>query len=200
MPHHNPALTTPAAPPRQAWSLIRRVARSFALSLQVLPPVMRWPVALAYVLARASDTVADAPIAGHPGPASAQMRLQALQELRAAFQGARGTAQVQTTQSSLVALISELAPSSERTLLELVPAWLTALHQLPAKEQRLISEVCTTIIDGQQTDLQRFPAAQLDAEQVKALATTLEMDEYTWQVAGCVGRFWCLICEAHLPG
>jgi len=39
--------------------LLRRVSRSFYLSLAILPRALREPLGLAYLLARASDTVAD---------------------------------------------------------------------------------------------------------------------------------------------
>ena len=40
-------------------ALLRRVSRSFYLSLAVLPPAVRPTIGLAYLLARASDTIAD---------------------------------------------------------------------------------------------------------------------------------------------
>src|SRR5207244_11812432 len=39
--------------------LLRQVSRSFSLSLAVLPGPLREPIGLAYLLARAADTVAD---------------------------------------------------------------------------------------------------------------------------------------------
>jgi farnesyl-diphosphate farnesyltransferase len=41
------------------WSLLDRVSRSFGLSLRLLPGRVREPIALAYLLARLSDTEAD---------------------------------------------------------------------------------------------------------------------------------------------
>ena len=40
-------------------SLLRQVSRSFYLSLAVLPRSLREPIGLAYLLARAADTIAD---------------------------------------------------------------------------------------------------------------------------------------------
>src|SRR5207245_8995081 len=40
-------------------NLLRQVSRSFYLSLAVLPRPLREPIGLAYLLARAADTVAD---------------------------------------------------------------------------------------------------------------------------------------------
>lgn len=41
------------------WSLLKRVSRSFYLTLRLLPAPVREPVSLAYMLARLSDTLAD---------------------------------------------------------------------------------------------------------------------------------------------
>ena len=41
------------------WDLLERVARSFILTLRFLPSQVREPIALAYLLARLSDTEAD---------------------------------------------------------------------------------------------------------------------------------------------
>src|SRR5438270_11050122 len=40
-------------------SILRRVSRSFYLSIRLLPEKLRDPVSLGYLLARASDTIAD---------------------------------------------------------------------------------------------------------------------------------------------
>src|SRR5437763_15644859 len=40
-------------------AILRSVSRSFYLSVRLLPAQLREPVALAYLLARATDTVAD---------------------------------------------------------------------------------------------------------------------------------------------
>ena len=49
----------PAERQRLRTDLLRSVSRSFYLSMRVLPAPMREPVSLAYLLARASDTLAD---------------------------------------------------------------------------------------------------------------------------------------------
>src|SRR5437870_12047683 len=50
-------------PGHQSWksqhTLLRSVSRSFYLSIRFLPAQLREPVALAYLLARTTDTVAD---------------------------------------------------------------------------------------------------------------------------------------------
>jgi len=61
--------------------LLRQVSRSFYLSLAVLPRSLREPIGLAYLLARAADTVADTRLIA---PAE---RLGHLERLRRAYDG-----------------------------------------------------------------------------------------------------------------
>ena len=49
-----------------AGDLLRRVSRSFYLSLAILPRPLRQPIGLAYLLASASDTVADTRVLPRP--------------------------------------------------------------------------------------------------------------------------------------
>jgi len=66
---------TPDEVDRFLQDVLKRVSRSFYLSLRVLPKKMRKPVGLAYLLARAADTIAD-----HHWPT--QQRQKTLDDLR----------------------------------------------------------------------------------------------------------------------
>ena len=59
--------------------LLREVSRSFYLSLRVLPAEVRPQISLAYLLARASDTVADT------GIVARERRLELLRRMREKF-------------------------------------------------------------------------------------------------------------------
>ena len=61
--------------------LLRQVSRSFYLSLAILPRPLREPIGLAYLLARAADTVADTPLIKR------DERLAHLEALRRAYAG-----------------------------------------------------------------------------------------------------------------
>ena len=50
------------------------------------------------------------------------------------------------------------------------------------------------IARGQMLDLQRFDNPQ----EIRALNTAAELDEYTYLVAGCVGEFWTRLCFRHV--
>lgn len=66
---------------QHARGLLRDVSRSFYLSLRALPPPVRGPLSLAYLLARAADTFADS------GRLEVVDRLAALEATRAALTG-----------------------------------------------------------------------------------------------------------------
>lgn len=53
-----------------------------------------------------------------------------------------------------------------------------------------------TITGGQELDLRRF--ADASVSHLVALSTAAELNDYTYQVAGCVGEFWTRMCRAHL--
>ncbi|MEO6845759.1 MAG: squalene/phytoene synthase family protein [Chthoniobacterales bacterium] len=152
------------------WDLVRSVSRSFYLSLKFLPNEVRDTVALTYLLARASDTLADIPAA------SVNFRLKALQEYtqgrweevwESEFNGAK-------------------LKAGERLLLASIPILLERIQNHPDGD--IIRETLDEIISGQILDIERF-----SLEGRKALSPE-ELEDYTYRVAGCVGRFWTRIC------
>jgi len=94
--------------------LLRDVSRSFYLTLRVLPKGLRVPVGLAYLLARAADTIADTQLL------PPQRRLDLLLAFRAQVAGPANDTQLHEIES---ALTEHQKDSSERLLLQsLVPA------------------------------------------------------------------------------
>ena len=85
---------------------------------------------------------------------------------------------------------------AERVLLERCEESLSLLQSFPVTDQQLIRSVLDTITSGQELDLCRFAAAS--ATNIVALQTDETLDEYTYRVAGCVGRFWTDMCVAHV--
>jgi farnesyl-diphosphate farnesyltransferase len=171
--------------------LLKATSRSFYLTLRVLPARVRPQIGLAYLLARTTDTIADTELVP---PAQ---RLDALQKLRERILG----------QNSAPLNFGELAQkqnlSAEKLLLEKVEDSLSALQKFSAEDQKLIRDVLTTITSGQELDLKRFgnvakTGSSATGQQIIALETAAELDDYTYRVAGCVGEFWTKICRAHL--
>jgi len=156
--------------------LLRQVSRSFFLSLRILPAPMRRGAALGYLLARASDTIAD------ESKLPVSERLRALDWL--------GRSLVADAQCDM-----EVDPElgvglceNERVLLAVLPRLVAELEALPAAEAQLVREVLGIIMSGQRMDLERFGSTG-DGECV-AIGSDPELLDYTWRVAGCVGEFW----------
>ncbi len=156
--------------------ILKRVSRSFYLSLRLLPGPMRQAASLAYLLARTSDTLADT--AGVPS----EDRLLCLNEFELAVAGDRKTSRWQSR------LLNAVEDAGERHLLEISNDLLAWLGRLPAGEAELVREVVGIIISGQKLDLGRF--ARAERENPAALEDDAALEDYTWRVAGCVGAFW----------
>lgn len=182
-------LDTPAPQQDLLRALLRDVSRSFYRTLQVLPAKVRRPIGLGYLLARATDTIADTDLV----PVAA--RLQALQDLSRRIGGSR---REPLDLSSLVSGVcgNNTPATAESRLLVRIEEAIHVLQELTPEDQTEIREVLRTITSGQILDLQRFGSAS--GEHIVALATATELDDYTYRVAGCVGEFWTRLCRRHL--
>src|SRR4029077_19846682 len=165
--------------------ILRSVSRSFYLSIRFLPAQLREPIALAYLLARTTDTVADT--TRIPG----SVRMETLKMLSDGVQGKASPEAVINHVASFVLLQENAA---ERTLLDSLPDCLKWLEQTLAADRDDIRAVLEKITHGQMLDLHRFD----NPAQVRALQTAADLDEYTYLVAGCVGEFWTRLCFRHL--
>ena len=169
--------------------VLRSVSRSFYLSLRFLPKALRDPLSLAYLLARATDTLADTAEAPVP------LRAEALRTLSTAIQGA-------VSSEATVPLRESFAPlqknEAERALISRLPELLEWLGELPVADRDEIRSVLVKINRGQTLDLERFDPSTSTTTSIKALRTGAELDEYTYLVAGCVGEFWTRLCFAHV--
>jgi farnesyl-diphosphate farnesyltransferase len=165
-------------------ALLRRVSRSFYLSLAVLPPSVRPTIGLAYLFARASDTIADTRLIDRVS------RIAHLEALRAALADDGLSLAVGATAGAQ-------ALPAERRLLERLPDCLAAYRALPPADRARVHAVLATIIEGQIQDLRVFPGE--DEGKLAALETREDLDRYTYLVAGCVGEFWTDVHVAHRP-
>lgn len=171
---------------QQLARLLKGVSRSFYLTLRVLPKDIREPVGLAYLLARAADTISDTRFL------PTDERLTHLRAFREQLLGEAPktldtyvAAELTDTQSSL----------AERTLLNSLPQVLSMLEDLNPADLRLVRSVVLALTYGMEMDLTTFPSE--DSGQVVALRDQAALDSYTYQVAGCVGEFWTEITMAY---
>ena len=154
--------------------LLKKLARTFALSLRILPASIRPALSLAYMLARASDSIADA------ATAPTFQRLALMRALPDSF----------PEKSPDLGLTGD-----ERDLVVRFPDLLKALDAMPAAAE--IKDAWRVILRGQIFDLERFePSA--DGEPPQPLSPD-ELVEYTQLVAGSVGEFWTRLSFRHIP-
>lgn len=170
---------------RLRGAILRSVSRSFYLSVRLLPARLREPISLAYLLARATDTIADT------ADVPTAIRAEKLQTLSGAIQG-------QSSPDTMADLVASFAPlqknSDESALIESLPRCLEWLENLDSADRTDIRAVLEKITRGQALDLQRF----VNAAEVRALHTANDLNEYTYLVAGCVGEFWTRLCFRHV--
>jgi farnesyl-diphosphate farnesyltransferase len=165
--------------------LLKRVSRSFYLSLAILPRSVRAPVGLAYLLARAADTIADTRLI------SREERLRHLEALRAELRGETPSRLDEITR----ACIGPNPHTGERELLRRLPDCFARYRELEKADRERVQTLLLTITEGMCVDLSIFPGE--DEGRLVALETRQELDRYTYLVAGCVGEFWTEMHMAH---
>jgi len=135
-------------------------------------------VALGYLLARTSDTIAD-------GTAlDVEKRIELLDRFARAIAGKE-----QAMGNDLAQLRgSPGMTDGENVLLESADEILQSLQNLSPEDQRDVRDLLAVITRGQRQDLTRWRGG------LAALANADELREYTYLVAGCVGEFWTRVC------
>lgn len=160
--------------------LLERTARSFHLTLRLLPRAVRGEASLGYLLARATDTIADS--SSLPAPRRADMLRSAVSSL------ARETIEGYSPEDWAAAQ----RDPSERELLSALPGLWRRFARLPATAKQRLVHLLSHILDGQIFDLERFgPGA--------SALTDGELERYTFLVAGSVGEYWTDLCADELP-
>ena len=152
-----------------------------------MPAAVRDQVSLAYLFARAADTIADSDLIDRP------RRLDLLGQLKGQFVSDQiGWAQVQNIQRAVGPLQQN---SAERALLERLDECFRLFLEFSPDDRRRVQRLMTTLTQGMEMDLSVFPGK--GAEDLAALKTFDDLDRYTYYVAGCVGEFWTDLMCAH---
>lgn len=160
------------------YALLKAVSRSFYLSMVWLPRPMRRGIALGYMLARATDSVADT------STAESGKRADVLRRMSRAVNGVLSPDEEVALLRTLRGEMADAQPKgSEATLLRRFGECLDELRQVSEPELMLLRRVLSLIVKGQLWDLTYFA----DREFVESADETLR---YAYLVAGCVGEFW----------
>ncbi len=170
--------------------LLKGVSRSFYLTLRVLPAGMRDPIGLAYLLARAADTIADTSLI------SPEQRLALLLSLRDQVNGVANDDALFQRMATEVA--GQQIQSDEKVLLESLGPALDVLSQLSESDRKAVRAIVSTLTEGMEFDLRTFPDER--SGRIAALREYDDLDRYTYLVAGCVGEFWATQTHSHMAG
>jgi farnesyl-diphosphate farnesyltransferase len=167
--------------------LLRHVSRLFYTTLVVVPADVRDQVSLAYLFARAADTIADTELIDRP------RRLDFLGQLKGQFISDQiSWGQIREIQRAMGPLQRD---SSERVLLERLEDCFKLFQEFSPDDRRCVQRLMTTLTQGMEMDLSVFPGTSV--KDLVALKTIDDLDRYTYYVAGCVGEFWTDLMCAH---
>ena len=170
--------------------ILKSVSRSFYLSLTVLPKTVRRQMGLAYLFCRVADTIADTPVLPF------HERLPALHTFRAQFQSETPS---RNEIARLMRGIADPCPhgsEDERQLLLRLQDCFDLYDRLSPGDRRLVSNLVVTLTQGMEMDLASFPGDR--PEHIQALPDRASLERYTYYVAGVVGEFWTMLCDANL--
>jgi farnesyl-diphosphate farnesyltransferase len=167
--------------------LLKQVSRLFYTTLVVVPADVRDQVSLAYLFARAADTIADTELIDRP------RRLDLLSQLKAQFVSDQLTwTQIREIQQAVAPIQQD---SAERILLERLEDCFKLFQTFSPDDRRRIQRLMSTLTQGMEMDLVVFHGTT--AEDLTVLKTLDDLDRYTYYVAGCVGEFWTDLMCAH---
>lgn len=157
--------------------VLKGVSRSFYLTIRLLPRLMREPISLGYLLARASDTIADTE------QVPAELREACLGKFKPALTD-------KVIRAELVELISSSfvkyqTNEKERLLLERLDDVFHWYDSIRGWAWDAIAVVLDHICRGQMNDIRHF-----SINKQASLQSAKDLETYCFQVAGSVGEFW----------
>jgi len=183
-----PVNLSPATKSYLLGDLLSKVSRSFYLTLAVLPVSVRTQVGLAYLFARAADTITDTDLIEQ------SERIIHLKNFQKLF--TLDTIDWEIVQSIQVALVSHQALPAERILLERLEDCFRVYLECELSDRARINDLMTTLTKGMEMDLELFQGG--NTENLLSLETQEDLNRYIYYVAGCVGEYWTNLMCAHL--
>jgi farnesyl-diphosphate farnesyltransferase len=142
---------------------------------------------LAYLLARAADTIADTRLI----PRADRLRYLDLFRQELELPAASRLSEIAQ------ALTGPQRIPAERELLLRLPECFALFRGLTEEDRLRIRALLLTLTHGMQNDLRTFPGES--EGRLVALETRADLDRYTYYAAGCVGEFWTDMVMALCP-
>jgi farnesyl-diphosphate farnesyltransferase len=168
--------------------ILKGVSRSIFLTLKVAPGPVRRQLGVGYLFCRAADTIADTRLL------SRESRLARLRLFRSQFEA--DSPRLEEVEGISASLGPEQAIPQERELLRRLGECFEELLRFDRGDQALLRKLVATLSLGMEMDLLSFPPEE--SGETAALESDVDLDRYTYHVAGCVGEFWTELQVAHL--
>ena len=161
-------------------AVLKGVSRSFYLTIRLLPRLMREPVSVGYLLARASDTIADTE------SVPAELRKECL----SVFHQSLKDEEVREGLCDLITkkFLKHQENEREKMLLAQLSDVFAWYDTVTEQDWIAISDVMKPILQGQMWDVDYF--ALKKSEQIESAEA---LEHYCYQVAGSVGEFWGVV-------
>ena len=147
------------------------VSRTFALTIPQLPEALRSPVTNAYLLCRIADTIEDEPAVSPPETIALMERFK---------DAVAGRADAAAVVRDLAPLLSASTLPAERDLVQNTERVIAVLGRFDAVQRNAITRCVELMCFG-------MPRFQFNAS-LRGLATTADLDDYCYYVAGVVGE------------
>lgn len=154
-----------------------------------MPRPVRAQIGLAYLFARAADTIADTDLIER------SRRLALLKDFKAQFMS--DPVDWGIIRSIQSALVPHQASAGERALMQQLEECFHLLNTFMPEDRTRIRTLMCTLTNGMEMDLAVFPGDSV--VDLTALHTMDELDRYMYYVAGCVGEFWTDMVAGHVP-
>lgn len=161
--------------------------------MKLLPKDVRAPVSIGYLLARASDTIADT-----RGP-SATVRKSLLVRYRGLVHVEKPSeAEIEVLANEIrYEILPKVHHDGEQALLNSLEACFEWLRQFTGPDRSALNKVLDSIVKAQINDVEVFGAA--NRINLHFLENESDLVRYADMVAGSVGIFWTEICAARDP-
>ena len=159
-------------------TLLKNTSRSLYLSIQALPKALRAPFAIAYLLCRYADTIADT----HLLPA--KQRCGWIEKFPQLV--------INQNAQEVFALTQEISGKSENKyeeeLIKNLSLCLQQFNTLPDGFKPLVLEVVQAVCEGMKIDLTYFPTQK--NEPINAFEKVEQLEHYCRLMGGKPGLFW----------
>lgn len=167
---------------------LRRVSRTFALSIRTVPAALRPAVEVGYLIARLGDTVAD------HSTVPPDDRRDRLAQIRAALTSG------QVDPVPFVALADSLDPggrsvAAESQLLRGIESLLTRHRALDLADRAAVEAVVDQLLRTMEAELTWF-----FIDRRGPFRDSAQLLAYAEGIAGCVGAFWTRLLVVHRCG